>query len=80
MAHKFGVDKKTQRISLLGHILKPEFQEARILSFGYNSDWFINAPVVTAKEIGRKLLKALADVRSTNLVRSKDSESWNSPR
>jgi hypothetical protein len=68
--HKFGTDKKKQHISLLDHVLRPEFPEARILSFGYNSDWFINAPVVTAKQIADRLLGELAKVRSNNLVRS----------
>ena len=73
-AHKFGVTEKTRRISLLHHVLKPEFPEATILNFCYNSDWFINAPVMTAKQLGSKLLEDLEKFRSTNLVRSKDSE------
>lgn len=72
-ARKFGKDEKTRRISLLSHVLSPEFPEARILSFGYNSDWFINAPAVTATQIARRLLGELTSVRSDNLVRRKDS-------
>jgi hypothetical protein len=70
---EFGKDEKARRISLLSHVLSPEFPEARILSFAYNSDWFINAPAVTATQIARRLLGQLTSVRSNNLVRSKDS-------
>lgn len=74
---KFEVDEKTRRISLLNHVLKPEFPDARILSFCYNSDWFINAPVVTAQQIGNRLSRELVKVRSTHLVWNKDFEPQN---
>lgn len=68
VALEFGVDEKTRHISLLDHVLKPEFPDTKILSFCYNSDWFINAPVVTAKQIGDRLLRDLEEVRSNNLI------------
>lgn len=60
---KFGVDEKKRSISLLNHVLSPTFPKARILSFCYNSDWFINAPVKTTEEIARKLIDELKRVR-----------------
>ena len=73
-AYKLREENEKQRISLLHHVLKPEFPEATILNFCYNSDWFINAPVVTAKQIGDRLLENLVKFRSTNLVRRNDTE------
>jgi hypothetical protein len=70
---KFGVDEKKWSISILDHVLSPKFPEARILRFGYNSDWFINAPVKTAEQIASKLVNELARVRSNGLVWSEDS-------
>jgi hypothetical protein len=75
---KFGGDEKKKRsISLLDHVLSPTFPEARILSFCYNSDWFIGAPVTTTDQIAVKLMNELASVRSNNLVwRKTHPESW----
>ncbi|KAI9696924.1 MAG: hypothetical protein M1820_007999 [Bogoriella megaspora] len=66
VANEIGVNE-TRRISLLDHVLRPEFPEARILKFCYNSDWFINAPVVTPEEIASRLLDELKRVRSNSL-------------
>ncbi|RMZ86971.1 hypothetical protein DV736_g5797, partial [Chaetothyriales sp. CBS 134916] len=52
---------------LLRDLLRPKFPDARILSFAHNSDWFVNAPVATAQEIGYKLLDQLAEARKHNL-------------
>ncbi|KIW25442.1 uncharacterized protein PV07_08615 [Cladophialophora immunda] len=54
-------------VHLLRDLLQPKFPEARILSFAHNSDWFVNAPVKTAQEIGDKLLEQLAEARKDNL-------------
>ena len=56
VAHEFGVDEQTRCIYLLGYVLQPEFPEARILNFFFNFRWFLNAPIVTAKQIGERLL------------------------
>jgi hypothetical protein len=69
LAHGPGADDKKRHISLLDHVLKPEFPEARILKFCYNSDWFINAPAVTPKQKADALLTELAKVRASQLVR-----------
>jgi hypothetical protein len=55
-------------VHLLRDLLQPKFPDARILSFAHNSDWFVNAPVKTAQEIGDKLLEQLAEARKDNLV------------
>jgi hypothetical protein len=66
---------KDLRIHLLRDLLKPDFPEARILSFAYNSDWLINAPVKTAQQIAYRLLEQLKKARSNNRVRY--TKSWN---
>jgi hypothetical protein len=55
-------------IYLLRDLLKPDFPEARILSFAHNSDWLVNAPVKTAQQIGDKLLEQLVKARKDRLV------------
>ncbi|KAI0854883.1 hypothetical protein F4860DRAFT_498003 [Xylaria cubensis] len=44
-----------RKIHLLRCLLKESFPEARILSFAYNSDWLIDAPIKTAQQIGERL-------------------------
>jgi hypothetical protein len=58
-----------ERAHLLNDFLKPDFPEARLLSFAHNSDWLIDAPVKTAQLIGDKLLEQLRDFRSGRSVR-----------
>jgi hypothetical protein len=70
---KFGMDEKTRRISLLDHVLSPEFPEARLLNFCYNSTWFVNAPVATPSDFALKLLEELVRIRSNNQVLNEDS-------
>jgi hypothetical protein len=60
---------KRPRIHLLRCFLEPDFPDARILSFAYNSDWLIDAPVKTAQQIGDQLLKQLEKARSNHRVR-----------
>ncbi|CRK31492.1 hypothetical protein BN1708_005493 [Verticillium longisporum] len=53
--------EKTQPVHLLRHILKEDFPEARILMHAHNSDWMINAPVKTARQIGEQLIAELTE-------------------
>ncbi|KAK0710851.1 hypothetical protein B0H67DRAFT_554915 [Lasiosphaeris hirsuta] len=57
-------DSNTQRVHLLRDLLAPDLPSARILSFCYSSDWLIDAPVRTAREISGKLLAELTSHRS----------------
>jgi hypothetical protein len=59
------------RVHLLRDLLKPDpdFLEARILSFPYNSDWLINSPVKTAQQIADKLIEELKKDRLNRPVR-----------
>ncbi|KAI9660553.1 MAG: hypothetical protein M1821_009905 [Bathelium mastoideum] len=68
IALEFSADEKTRRISLLDHVLGPEFPEARILSYCYNSDWLVDAPVKTSAQIAETLLKELERVRPNDLA------------
>ncbi|KAL3952385.1 hypothetical protein ACCO45_012328 [Purpureocillium lilacinum] len=52
------------RIHLLRDLLRPDFPEARILSFEHNSNWLTDAPVKTSEEIGNSLLREIKDKRS----------------
>ncbi|KAJ3487206.1 hypothetical protein NLG97_g6457 [Lecanicillium saksenae] len=54
------------RDNLLRDRLAPQFPEARILAFGYNSDFWMNAPVTTAERIGKELLDNLMEDRQKN--------------
>jgi len=62
-----------RRIHLLSDLVQPGFPEARILSFGHNCDWLINAPMQTAHQIGQTLLRRLKEYRSKSHVRTKTS-------
>ncbi|TRX88006.1 hypothetical protein FHL15_011108 [Xylaria flabelliformis] len=53
-----------RKIHLLRCLLKESFPEARILSFAYNSDWLIDAPVKTAQQIGERLHDQLVRARN----------------
>ncbi|KAI1481363.1 hypothetical protein F4774DRAFT_424234 [Daldinia eschscholtzii] len=43
--------------------LKEDFKNARILSYGYNADWFMDASLSTASQKAMTFLKALAEFR-----------------
>jgi hypothetical protein len=58
------------RVHLLRDLLKDDFPSARILAFAYNSDWLIDAPVISAQQIGNRLLKDLVKHRSKHQVRT----------
>ncbi|KAI0182527.1 hypothetical protein EV127DRAFT_517712 [Xylaria flabelliformis] len=53
-----------RKIHLLRCLLKESFPEARILSFAYNSDWLIDAPIKTAQQIGERLHDQLVRARN----------------
>ncbi|KAI0543783.1 hypothetical protein F4679DRAFT_567400 [Xylaria curta] len=53
-----------KKIHLLRCLLKESFPEARILSFAYNSDWLIDAPIKTAQQIGERLHDQLVRARN----------------
>ncbi|KAJ8108670.1 hypothetical protein ONZ43_g6353 [Nemania bipapillata] len=61
-AHASGVGPR-RKIHLLRDLLTESLPEARILSFAYNSDWLINAPIKTAQDIGKNLLDQLESHR-----------------
>ncbi|KAJ3562731.1 hypothetical protein NPX13_g8454 [Xylaria arbuscula] len=48
-----------KKIHLLRDLLTKSFPEARVLSFAYNSDWLVDAPVKTAEQIGKRMLDQL---------------------
>lgn len=39
--------------------LKEDFKTARIMTFGYNADWFVGAPMATAEQRAATLLREL---------------------
>ncbi|KAI2641955.1 hypothetical protein GGS21DRAFT_486809 [Xylaria nigripes] len=53
-----------EKVHLL-ELLADSFLDARIISFEYNSDWLIDAPVTTAQQIGEKLLQQLVEYRKS---------------
>merc|ERR1712025_955654 len=57
------------RIHLLD-LVQEDFPTARILTFAYNSDWLIDAPVKSAQQIADRLLNKLAKHRSKHPVRT----------
>ncbi|RNJ54369.1 F-box/WD repeat-containing protein 9 [Verticillium nonalfalfae] len=59
--------EKTQPVHLLRHFLKEDFPEARILLHAHNSDWMINAPIKTARQIGEQLVAELTEHLSKHL-------------
>ncbi|KAH8878672.1 hypothetical protein GQ53DRAFT_81806 [Thozetella sp. PMI_491] len=50
---------RPEKVHLLRDLLKHDFPDARVLSFAHNSDWLIDAPVKTARQIGDRLLEQL---------------------
>lgn len=64
----------SNRVHLLKDLLKVDFPNARILAFAHNSDWFIDAPVKSAQQIGHELLDQLVKHRSKHQVRTTKSE------
>ncbi|KAF3358936.1 hypothetical protein VdG1_02498 [Verticillium dahliae VDG1] len=59
--------EKTQPVHLLRHFLEEDFPEARILLHAHNSDWMINAPIKTARQIGEQLIAELTEHLSKHL-------------
>ncbi len=55
--------KDAERIAWLEEFLPKNFPKARIRIFGYNADWFANAPDKTSKHCARELLSALSSQR-----------------
>ncbi|KAI0100966.1 hypothetical protein GGR51DRAFT_336858 [Nemania sp. FL0031] len=51
------------RVHLLKDLLKDDFKNASILSFGHNADWFIDAVNLTAQQTAEKLIKSLREHR-----------------
>ncbi|KAE8442771.1 hypothetical protein EG329_002859 [Mollisiaceae sp. DMI_Dod_QoI] len=49
------------RTHLLKNLMRDDFPEARILSFGYESGWLYNAPRTTGSQIGKELLAELRE-------------------
>ena len=43
-----GYQSQPQKVHLLKDLLKSDFPEARLLIFTHNSDWLVDAPVMTA--------------------------------
>jgi hypothetical protein len=58
----------SDKVHLLKNLLMLDFPESRILSFAYNSDWLIDAPVKTAQPIASKLIEELKQTRSKDHV------------
>ncbi|KAI1363149.1 armadillo-type protein [Xylaria arbuscula] len=52
---------RRKKIHLLRDLLTKSFPEARVLSFAYNSDWLVDAPVKTAEQIGKRMLDQLTN-------------------
>ncbi|KAK5989699.1 hypothetical protein PT974_07955 [Cladobotryum mycophilum] len=54
-----------QRIHLLKDLLIPDFPNARIISYSYNSDWLVDAPEKTFHDIAIQLKEQLESSRSS---------------
>ena len=46
------------------NFLKKDFKKARIMTFGYNADWVIGAPMATAEQRAATLLRELKRKRA----------------
>ena len=44
--------------------LKEDFKKARIMTFGYNADWFVGAPMATAEQRAGTMLRELKRKRA----------------
>ena len=49
--------------------LKDDFKKARIMTFGYNADWFVGAPMATAEQRAGTMLRELKRKRADVEVR-----------
>lgn len=63
----------SEKVHLLKDFIIPDFPEARVVSFAYNSDWLVDAPVKTSQQIGDKLLKQLSAHRTNYIVKNTKS-------
>ncbi|KAI1388636.1 uncharacterized protein F4822DRAFT_252086 [Hypoxylon trugodes] len=63
-----AIKRGATAINWLEHedFLKKDFKNARILSFGYNADWFMDASLSTAPQKAVMLLKTLSEFRQTS--------------
>ena len=48
--------------------LKEDFKTARVMTFGYNADWFVGAPTATAEQRAGTLLRELKRERPGSKV------------
>ncbi|KAI1465801.1 armadillo-type protein [Daldinia caldariorum] len=64
-AHPEHTWKGPGGVHLLRELLKDSFPEARILSFAYNSDWLVNAPIQSTEPISKWLLEELTKKRQS---------------
>jgi hypothetical protein len=56
------------RVNWLSDFLPRDFLSARIMSFGYNANWFFMAPTKTPQESARDLLRVLSEHRAREKV------------
>jgi hypothetical protein len=60
----------SKHINWLKEFLPKIFPKACIIAFGYNADWFVNAPDKTSEESAQQLLLALSSKRKEKEVGS----------
>lgn len=56
------------RFNWLREYLSSDFPLARIMLFGHNADWFLEAPTVTSNETATNLLRAIKQERAEQKV------------
>ena len=61
-----GHSSKKHRVNWLKDdgFLKEDFKKARIMTFGYNADWFLVAPMATAEQRAGTMLRELKRKRA----------------
>jgi hypothetical protein len=63
------VDRGRICVHWLRDFLAEDFPNARVMTFGYNADWFVRSPTATVYERAGTLLKHLRDARVQQPVR-----------
>lgn len=58
----------SEAIHLLRDLIHCDFPRARILSFNYNLDWFIDAPIKTIEEVGKTLSEEIQAKRLNGVL------------
>lgn len=65
-------ERNSEKVHLLEDLLATDFPKARILNFACNSNWLVDAPVKTTKEIGDCLLEQIKRTRPIQVYITKN--------